>query len=113
MRLPLLDQIRRRDWFNLEVFNRLHPEEEAQKSIQEPRGLEGLVPAKLLHDSLDGPEFPALFSLNMLLGTGGGQSYSGAQVREMLEGAGLVDVRRLDFAGPNHSGIVAGVKPKT
>ena len=34
-----------------------------------------------------------------------------AQVREMLEGAGLEGVRRLDFAGPNGSGILAGVKP--
>jgi SAM-dependent methyltransferase len=67
-----------------------------------------LVHEFLLDDTLDGPEFPALFSLNMLLGTEGGQSYSWAQVEEMLSGAGLVDIRRLGFRGPNHSGIVAG-----
>lgn len=96
----------------------LHGEDPATAAAVVEKGAGALRPGGvllvhefLLHDSLDGPEFPALFSLNMLLGTGGGQSYSGAQVREMLEGAGLVDVRRLDFAGPNHSGIVAGVKP--
>lgn len=64
----------------------------------------------LLSDSLDGPEFPALFSLNMLLGTDGGQSYSGAQVGDMLRAAGLTRITRLGFTGPNHTGIVAGVK---
>lgn len=65
----------------------------------------------LLNDSLDGPEFPALFSLNMLLGTQGGQAYSARQLCEMLAGAGLAGVTRLDFSGPNDSGVVAGVKP--
>ncbi len=70
-----------------------------------------LVHEFLLNDTLDGPEFPALFSLNMLLGTPGGQAYSGGQVAEMLRAAGLTDIARLDFAGPNDSGIVAGRKP--
>jgi len=65
----------------------------------------------LLDDTLDGPEFPALFSLNMLLGTPGGQAYSTGQVTEMLVAAGLTDIARLDFAGPNHAGVVAGRKP--
>ena len=70
-----------------------------------------LVHEFLLSDSLDGPEFPALFSLNMLLGTQGGQAYSARQLGEMLAEAGLVGIARLDFAGPNDSGVVAGVKP--
>ncbi|MHC1753382.1 methyltransferase family protein [Humidesulfovibrio sp.] len=70
-----------------------------------------LVHEFLLNDSLDGPEFPALFSLNMLLGTQDGQAYSARQLGEMLAGAGLVNIARLDFAGPNDSGVVAGVKP--
>jgi hypothetical protein len=69
-----------------------------------------LVHEFLLDDTLDGPEFPALFSLNMLLGTPGGQSYSGAQVRAMLAAAGLTDIVRLDFSGPNSSGVIAGRK---
>ena len=70
-----------------------------------------LVHEFLLNDSLDGPEFPALFSLNMLLGTQDGQAYSARQLGDMLAGAGLVNIARLDFAGPNDSGVVAGVKP--
>lgn len=62
-------------------------------------------------DTQDGPEFPALFSLNMLLGTAGGQAYAEGEVRGMLEAAGLAQVCRLDFAGPNNSGLIAGVKP--
>lgn len=69
-----------------------------------------LVHEFLLGDSLDGPEFPALFSLNMLLGTDGGQSYSGAQIADMLARAGLTRIARLGFSGPNHTGIVAGLK---
>jgi hypothetical protein len=70
-----------------------------------------LVHEFVLHDTLDGPEFPALFSLNMLLGTDGGQAYSAAQLREMLAAAGLVDLRELGFTGPNNTRIVAGRKP--
>lgn len=64
-----------------------------------------------LDDVRDGPEFPALFSLNMLLGTAGGQSYAEGEVRGMLEAAGLTRICRLGFAGPNDSGIVAGIVP--
>lgn len=69
-----------------------------------------LVHEFLLDDTMDGPEQPALFSLNMLVGTPCGQSYSTGQVKAMLERAGLRDVRRLDFQGPNVSGIVCGTK---
>jgi precorrin-6B methylase 2 len=64
----------------------------------------------LLDDTMDSPEHPALFSLNMLIGTAYGQSYSTGQIEAMLERAGLRDVRRLDFKGPNASGIVCGTK---
>ncbi len=65
----------------------------------------------ILDDTLDGPLFPALFSLNMLLGTEGGRAYSQAQLAGMLETAGFVDVHRLEFTGPNDSGLIRGVKP--
>jgi predicted O-methyltransferase YrrM len=65
----------------------------------------------ILDDSLDRPLFPALFSLNMLLGTEDGRAYSQAQLTGMLETAGFADVQRLNFTGPNESGIVRGVKP--
>jgi SAM-dependent methyltransferase len=62
----------------------------------------------LLEETLDGPLFPALFSLNMLLGTPDGQAYSEKQIVEMLAGAGLRDLKRLPFQGPNDSGLVVG-----
>lgn len=67
----------------------------------------------ILDDTLDNPVFPALFSLNMLLGTDGGRAYSQAQLAGMLETAGLVDVRRLDFTGTNDSGLMVGRKPQS
>ncbi len=65
----------------------------------------------ILEDSLDGPLFPALFSLNMLLGTDGGRAYSQSQLAGMLGDAGFIDIERLDFCGPNDSGLMRGLKP--
>ena len=62
----------------------------------------------ILDDSMDGPLFPALFSLNMLLGTESGQSYSESQIREMLSACGLKNIRRLAIQSPNDSGIIIG-----
>ncbi len=75
----------------------------------EPGGLI-MVHEFLLHDSMDGPLFPALFSLNMLLGTASGQSYSEAQMREMLGSAGVSRVERLPLALPNDSAVLVGLK---
>ncbi len=62
----------------------------------------------ILNNSMDGPLFPALFSLNMLLGTESGQSYSEAQIIAMLEAAGVRDIRRIAIQSPNDSGIILG-----
>jgi hypothetical protein len=67
-----------------------------------------LVHEFILNDSMDGPVFPALFSLNMLLGTAEGQSYSEEQIRNMLARAGAKNIDRLPFRGPNDSGIIRG-----
>lgn len=64
----------------------------------------------ILNDTKDGPLHPALFSLNMLLGTPEGRSYSEAEIREMFTTAGLRDVCRLPFQAPNDSGLIAGWK---
>ena len=64
----------------------------------------------LLNDNLDGPLFPALFSLNMLQGTEGGQAYSRGQVEAMLMAAGFTDVTAVAIESPNDSGIVAAAK---
>jgi hypothetical protein len=64
----------------------------------------------ILDDSMDGPLFPALFSLNMLLGTEGGQSYSEGQLKGMLSDAGLKDIERVPLSLPNDSGVLVGLK---
>jgi hypothetical protein len=55
---------------------------------------------------MDGPLFPALFSLNMLLRTDAGQAYSEQQLRDMLATAGAKNVQRLPVQTPNDSGII-------
>ncbi len=59
-------------------------------------------------DHSAGPLFPALFALNMLIATEGGQTYSEQELRDMLEEAGVKDVQRLPFRGPNDSGLMSG-----
>ena len=76
----------------------------------EPGGMI-LIQDFYLNDNTDGPLFPALFSLNMLLGTNRGQSYSEQQVFRMLKKAGITDIRRVDYEGPTQSGIITGRKP--
>jgi hypothetical protein len=76
-------------------------------SALEPGGLV-LVHDFILDNAFDGPLFPALFSLNMLINTEDGQSYSEAQITEMLNNAGVKEIRRMPFRGPNDSGIISG-----
>jgi predicted O-methyltransferase YrrM len=63
----------------------------------------------ILADTMDEPLFPALFALNMLLGTDSGQSYSESQIRQMMEQAGLSRIERLDYQGPTDASIISGV----
>lgn len=69
-----------------------------------------LVQEFILSDAKDGPPFPALFSLNMLLGTDGGQSYSQFELTAMMTEAGLSDVSRIEMDLPNGAGIMIGRK---
>jgi hypothetical protein len=64
----------------------------------------------ILDNSLDGPLFPTLFSLNMLLATSGGRSYSENELMDMLTEAGIKDIQRHPFQAPNDSGIIIGIK---
>ncbi|MCP4670572.1 MAG: methyltransferase domain-containing protein [Desulfobacula sp.] len=64
----------------------------------------------IMNNNMDGPLFPALFSINMFLGTDKGQSYSEAQIFGMLKNQGIKDMHRLDFIGPTESGIICGQK---
>jgi predicted O-methyltransferase YrrM len=94
----------------------LHGEgpEDCQKIIKkavsalEPGGMI-LVHDFILANTLDGPLFPALFSLNMLLGTPTGQAYSEQQILDMLGKAGVKEIRRISIQTPNDSGVIAGV----
>jgi hypothetical protein len=95
----------------------LHGEgpEECQRLIQKAAGALApggllLVHEFLLEDTMDRPLHPALFSLNMLVGTEKGQSYSEGQVRAMMEAAGLRDLRRIDLPAPATSAILCGTK---
>ena len=80
-----------------------------QKTVDalEPGGMI-IIHDFILNNSLDGPLFPALFSLNMLLGTESGQSYSEAQIIDMLAAAGARDIQRIAIQSPNDSGIILG-----
>lgn len=70
-----------------------------------------LVQEFILDDTRDGPLFPALFSLNMLLGTEAGRSYSLGDLFAMLTAAGVRDIRRLPLDIPNGAGVIAGMVP--
>jgi hypothetical protein len=65
----------------------------------------------ILNDSQDGPLFPALFSLNMLVGTESGRAYSESELADMLAAAGVKDIRRIPVQTPNDSGVLLGTVP--
>jgi SAM-dependent methyltransferase len=69
-----------------------------------------MVQEFILNDARSGPLFPALFSLNMLLGTEAGQSYSESELATMMTEAGLSDVHRLVLELPNGAGVIRGRK---
>lgn len=71
-----------------------------------------LIQEFLLEDTGDAPLHPALFSLNMLVGTTAGQSYTVAEITGMLTDAGFVNIARLPGPSPQGTGIISGEKPK-
>ena len=79
-----------------------------KKTVQalEPGGLI-LIHDFFLNDAMDGPLFPALFSMNMLL-SNHGRSYSEKEVSGMMREAGARDIHPLAFRGPNDSAILCG-----
>jgi SAM-dependent methyltransferase len=76
-------------------------------SALEPGGLI-MIHEFILNDTMDGPLSPALFSLNMLVGTPKGRSYSEKQIKDMLADAGVKDIQRHPFRSPGDSGIILG-----
>jgi predicted O-methyltransferase YrrM len=55
------------------------------------------------------PRFAALFALNMLVGTGGGSSYSEPEYAGWLSEAGYREIRRVRL--PGITGLMIGVRP--
>ena len=64
----------------------------------------------VLNDDRSGPAHSALFSLNMLVGTAGGQAYTLEEIQAMLRNAGARDIRVLEAALPQGCRIVVGTR---
>ena len=65
----------------------------------------------LMDDDRSGPEHAAFFSLNMLVQTPGGQSYSGKEIAEMFRHAGAGNIRKVTIELPQSCGIIIGEMP--
>ncbi len=75
----------------------------------EPGGMI-LIHEFILDNDRTAPLFAALFSLNMLLGTHGGRSYTEGELTDMLTVSGFEDIRRIPVTSPNESGVLAGIR---
>lgn len=62
----------------------------------------------VLDEDRNGPEHAALFSLNMLVQTSGGQAYTAGEIGDMLRAAGAVKVFVLDRKLPMSCKVVVG-----
>jgi hypothetical protein len=67
-----------------------------------------LVHEFIVDDDLTGPLFPALFSLNMLVATEKGQSYTQSSLTDMMTDAGCRDIQRIPLPESVPSGILIG-----
>jgi SAM-dependent methyltransferase len=70
-----------------------------------------LIQEFILHDARDGPEHPALFGCNMLVGTEAGKVYTEKELFDLLRRSGASDVCRLVLDLPMGCGIVSGSFP--
>jgi SAM-dependent methyltransferase len=62
----------------------------------------------VLDNDQSGPAHPAMFSLNMLVGTDSGQSYALGEIKAMLASAGAKDIRALDLDLPMGCRVLIG-----
>ena len=77
-------------------------------SVMESGGLI-MIHEFFLNETMDGPLFPALFSLNMLINNEQGRSYSDMEMRQMMRQVGIRDIHRLEsYMGPNDSYVLCG-----
>lgn len=65
----------------------------------------------MLDDDRNGPEHAALFSLNMLVQTPGGQAYTRGELEEMMLRAGLREISMVDVKLPGSCRIMVGKRP--
>jgi len=62
----------------------------------------------VLDDDRGGPAHAALFALNMLIGTPGGQTYTAQELAVMMQAAGAVETWVLDVALPQSCQVLVG-----
>lgn len=62
----------------------------------------------VINNDRTGPVHPALFSLNMLVGTDGGQAYTMDEICLMMENTGAKDIRSLNITLPSGSRVLIG-----
>lgn len=72
-------------------------------------GGKGIVVDFVLNDEKTGPLFPTLFSLNMLLRSDQGQSYSEKEFYSWLSEIGFVKIKTIELTGPVKA--IIGEKP--
>lgn len=80
-------------------------------SAVKPGGLV-MIHEFILNNDKTGPLFPALFSINMLVGTDSGRAYSEAELTAMMEKHGVRDIRRLPLSAAVSSGVLCGRIPE-
>ena len=91
------------------------PEEAAAVVAKAAKALEPggriLIQEFTLHNNRKGPLHPALFGLNMLVGTPRGQAYTEGELSAMLRAAGAGDIRKVAVDLPNGCCIIGGIMP--
>lgn len=85
---------------NRELFRR------ARKALAQIANGRLVVQDFILNPEKTGPTHAALFSLNMLVSTESGASYSECEYTEWMKAAGFADVRRINLPGP--SSLIVG-----
>jgi predicted O-methyltransferase YrrM len=95
-----------------------HMNSEDQNRDLTQRAMQALAPGGMiavqdfiLNADKSGPFTGALFSLNMLVATPEGASYSVTEYTEWLRKAGFIDIRHIPLAGP--TGLIVGRRPES
>ncbi|MBC8208935.1 MAG: SAM-dependent methyltransferase [Desulfobulbaceae bacterium] len=109
----ILDQDYGRDYDAVWLSHLLHSNSPEQCQVIVERAVAALNPGGqimihdfILADDRTSPEFAALFSLNMLVGTKAGKSYTEGELRDMLRAAGARNIVHQPLQGPSDSGIL-------